>query len=243
MSANKFDWIHSFGVYGNRSVIASTTVLAGLVLWLVGLMSKASLITATARLNQNQRTTLRESVDGSVDFLKPMVGVSLLLFGPYFIVSLLVSQVPITPRLSILPFAFLECLLPLARVLIAAILPLAQRGIVLRESSIISSIFHSWQFLREHIGELVSIALYLVLRMLFFALVLGIVLLPFAALVLLPAFLAWFETGSLSTAQLLSVMVFGLVITALGSVVQTYLSVTLTLAYLKLTECRRSRKR
>ncbi|MFQ5641912.1 MAG: hypothetical protein ACE5IR_28380, partial [bacterium] len=186
--------------------------------------------------------TVAETMKAGVGFLKPLVGMTFLLYGPYFIVSLMVGRTLLTSRNPTASFLFAFLVLFPIGIVLTILYPLAQRAIVLQGLGAVSSISRGWQFVQDHLGKIMIVGLILFVILLIFGLVLSLVLLPFAVVTVFPAFEGWAETGVLNPGQILSIVVAGLISAVLGTVVITYQSVLITLVYIDLSGRRRKRK-
>lgn len=236
----------SWNTNGTRFIIASVmTLLLGIGLWLVGFVGQASLIKAAFSLNQNKDVTLRKSLRDGLRFLVPMIGVTLVLFGPYLLVSFLFGRVLSTDGTSFPVLYFLLAFLVLFPIglIVATVHPLAQRAIVLQGQSVTASIRHGWQFLRENLKKLIIIMLILALIVLIYGALLSFILMPLASKTVFPALFEWIETGSISTGEIASIIVFSLMGLALGAPINAYRSITITLAYSNLGGLGQTRKK
>ena len=241
---------NSWNANNNRFLVAMiSTTLLGVALWVVGLLGQAALIKAAETLKKNRNFTLREALRSGTKFLAPMIGVVVLLYGPYYLVSILLGQAmtrsianDITTFPTV-PFALsLLVLFPLG-VLVSVINPLAQQGIVIHKLGVVSSIAHGWRFLWQHLRKLILIVLVLVLLLLAYAGIMSAILFPLAGGTVFPALFAWMETGGLSINQVLSIVGFSLIGVALSAPISAYVSVVITFAYRNLSADNRKRKR
>jgi len=241
---------NSWNANSGRFVMATVSLmLLGIILWVAGFIGQAALINAAETLNRNRDITLREALCSGVRFLVPMIGVAVVLYGPYYLVSTLIGWAMARSiangiaAFPTVPFVLSFLILFPLGVLVSAVHPLAQRGIVIHGLNVASSITNGWRFLWQNLKKLVFIVLVLVLLVLIYAGVVSVILLPLAGGAVFPALFTWIETGSISIGQVLSIVGFSLVGVALNAPINAYMSVVITLAYCSLGEQGRKRKK
>lgn len=240
--------------------LACLLVLLGILLWLVRLAAQAGLIDSAARLEAGQSVTFGDAVGLGVGHLGRFVGINLLLYAPFILLGLLGAVVALgtvgTAAFDVIQggsgeelltgagiviacIGVLVCLLIPLWIVVTIIYPFAQRGAVLRDLSVTDSIRHGWQVVQDNVGDvLLLIVLFLVLGFLV-GIVTLIVLAPIALVTLVPVVLNVVNNGSIGVWQgVFAVGVFiclGLLGAVIQSVLVTFRSVTVTLAYEEFT--------
>ena len=235
-------------------------VILGIILWLVALSARGGLIAGAAQLDRGLGKPTFRSAFGLgwrkvwrlagmtialyalpvIAFLVLVVGFIVLAGGAAFMASGMENP---SGALGAgigglaLVFLCLMCLLVPIGIALSLIYPFAFRGIILRDLGAMDSIRHGWRTLKEHLGEIILLALAFFL--------IGIIIIIIAAAILLPIGLAVgvpiaMLSGSNATAMqgILAVLgiVVGLVVFALISAISTaWQSSTFTLAYLEWT--------
>lgn len=241
---------NSWNANSNRFMVATvSTLLLGIALWIIGFIGQAALIKAAETLKRNGNMTLREALRNGVQSLAPMIGVAVLLYVPYYLASTLIGRAmaksianDITAFPTI-PFALsLLILFPLG-VLVSAIHPLAQQGIVIDRLGIVPSIINGWQFFWRNFRKLIFIVLVLALLLVIYTGIMSAVLLPLAGGTVFPALFALVETGNISIGQVLSIVGFSIVGVALNAPINAFVSVVITLTYCNLSEDNRKRQK
>lgn len=228
--------IESWNSLGDRFVFATaTTTVLGIMFWMGGFIGQAGLIKAVAYLNRNQTTTLIGALKAGSHFLLSMTGITLLLYGPYFVVSLLNQKflaIQFTfQSFPVIPFLlFFLILFPLG-LLISVLYPLAQRGIILQELNILSSIADSWDLLRRQWRKIVVIVLILGSINMAYGAVALFFLSPLIKGAIFPTLFTWLETGSLNVEQVGMIVLFSVLGLFLSAPLNAYNSVAITLTY------------
>ncbi|MEW5985506.1 MAG: hypothetical protein AB1791_02630 [Chloroflexota bacterium] len=242
--------------------LACLGLFLGLFLWLLHLVADAGLIRAAADLDRGDPATLSSSLSAGVKVLGRLVGVNLILylpllllfavlFGVFFLAAgasllpLLREGGQVDPRtfgasmglivLCLLPLVCL--LLPLA-LLVGAIQVFARRGVVLQDLGVIASISHGWQVIRRHLGQLLILAVILIVLGAIFTGIVGLIVSPLAIALSVPTIYGLMNEGVMETGRVLLAtgggLCLGLLVALLASVWWAYQSTVVTLAYQEL---------
>ncbi|MCI0394505.1 MAG: hypothetical protein L0332_19845 [Chloroflexi bacterium] len=236
--------------------IGCLALFIGLAVWLVGLIARGGLISAAARLDDGEKMTLGEAFGAGTAVLGRLVGVSLLLYGPFVLFTLLgigalfalggaafvaglagesSEALAAGGGLFILCLVSFVCLLIPVAILVGFIYPFAMRGAVLQGLGPVAAISHGWQVLRGNVGEILLLALLFFVISLIYGFAIVIVLFPLTFLLFAPALASGFNGASLGTVEvaLLAVgtLCLGIVAALLSSILTTWQSTSFTLAY------------
>ena len=233
-------------------------LFAGLILWLVRLSAQAGLISAASRLDAGATVGLGEAFRTGIGYLARMVGLNLLLYGPFILVGLLAAgfgffsffgifaseittgspppeQIMGGFGLLALCLCLLACILVPIWVLVAVIYPFAQRGLVLGNLGVVQSIRHGWDVVRANAGEILILILFFLVLGLLSGIVTALVMLPIGLLAFGPAVFDLIGGAAPSAGDVLFLIFGGLLMLVASAVVNTllitYRSVTVTLAY------------
>ncbi|MCP5096540.1 MAG: hypothetical protein GY943_13390 [Chloroflexi bacterium] len=237
-------------------------MLLGIIFWLLRLVAQGGLISSAATLDSGEQVTFGQAFSTGTGFLGKMLGLNILMYGPFFLVGLIFfiimasMAVPIisaevagtTADFSALGeslgivsicFGILACLAVPVALFINVIYPFAQRGLVLREMSVVESVKHGWQVVRDNIGELILLILLFFVLGIVFGIVMFIVLIPFAFLAMGPAIISMVLGESFEIFDILLLagggICLGLVGAAVNSIMVAFRSTTVTLAYQEFT--------
>ncbi|MFQ5398923.1 MAG: hypothetical protein ACE5E7_04915 [Anaerolineae bacterium] len=226
-----------------------------ILFWLLRLTAQGGLISAAARIDAGEKVTLSEAFAAGAGKLGRVVGINVLMYGPFTLVGLvgaLTVLAMVTAALSaggggapeavvgslgilMICLACLACLMIPGLVVVSGVYPFAQRGIILQDLGVIASIRHGWQVVRENLGEVVLlIILFLVIGGLF-TFALALVLIPLAFLSLGPAAIRMMSTQAVETLDILMIVgggiCLGFVAAAVQSILVAFRSTAVTLAY------------
>jgi hypothetical protein len=228
-------------------------VLLAIGLWLLRLIGEAGMIASVDRIEAGESLTLGDGFRVGRSFLKQMVGLSLVLFGPFLLIGLIMAGVAIAIAIGgvssgseeFLASSFglfalcaipLICILAIVGLVIQFVYPMAQRGIILHKLGVMDGIRHGWQLLRENIGEIIVFALIFFVIGIAAGLATLIIALPLALVFIVPFVISIINGGTVITALMIILGVIGLLVfillaAAIGSIVRTLQSTTFTLAY------------
>jgi hypothetical protein len=168
-------------------------ILVAIVFWLIRLTAQAGLISAAARLEDGEKVSLGEALGAGLGKLGRMIGITLLLYGPFILLGLILAALavliagaaigyelsnasealePILASLAIVIacVALLFCILLPLILLVSIFLPFAQRAAVLEDLGVTASIGRAWRVITGNLAEAVILVLLLVN---FFALLCG----------------------------------------------------------------------
>ena len=233
-------------------------IILGIVFWLLSLVGQTGLISAASRIDSGETVTLGEAFGEGTAKLGKMVGLNLVLYGPFLLFGLIVFGVfaaLLGPAVAAefsgtggnfdavagaiggftICFGILACLIVPLSILVNIIYPFAQRGLILQDQGIMESIRHGWKVIRENVGDvLLLIILFLVIGVAF-GIVAAIVLIPLALLIFLPNILTMVNSGTLEMANIIFLIgggiCLGLLGAAINSIMIAFRSTTVTLAY------------
>lgn len=227
--------------------------LIGIGLWLLRLIGEAGMIASVDRIEAGESLTLRDGFRAGTSHLKQMVGLSLVLYGPFLLIGLILAGIAVAIGISgvsggseeFLASSFglfalcaipLICILAIAGLVIQFVYPMAQRSVILDKMGIMDGIRHGWQVLRENFGEIIVFALIFFVIGIASGLAILIIALPLALVFIVPVVIAIINGGTVITAFTIVLGVIGLfafilLSAAISSIVRTFQSTTFTLAY------------
>lgn len=234
-------------------------LILGLVLWLVRLTAQAGLISSAARLDRGETSSLRQSLSAGGSYLMRFVGLNLLVYLPFLFIGAVSAGVGVAAfgaavgsafagqggqDLGALPAGFaalgicvlaLLCLLAPLLAVATVIYAFAQRGIVLQDMGVTESMGYAWRFIREHVGDVILLIVFLIVLSLVYGALVAAVLVPLSFLAFGPSVLDMLSSGQVQWADIAFItggaIVVGLIAALLNSIFVSYRSVTVTLAY------------
>lgn len=239
-------------------------IIIGLVLWLVRLVAQAGMISAVDRIETGEKVTFSEAFSAGVSKLGRMVGINVVMYGPFTLFGILAGTIGAATAWTALNrvaagasnseieamfsgmavfwviIACVACLIVPLILFVTVLYPFAQRGAVLSDLGVVDSIRHGWQVVRANVGDvLLLIVLFIVLGILF-AFASAIVLIPLALVSLAPGIVSMvLEGGSFGAGNILLLagggICIGLVGAAINSIMVAYRSTAVTLAYQEFT--------
>lgn len=236
-------------------IIAGACVLFFLALafWLLRLIGEAGMIASVDRIEAGEKLTLRDGFRAGTAHLKSMVSLSLVLYGPFLLVGLLIlaglslpfiglvsggNDEGLLASLGLLGLCLIPvgCIMALAGLVVNFVYPMAQRSIIIHKMGTVDGIRDGWQILRTNLGEIFILALIFF----FIGIAVGfaslIVAVPLALIFIVPIIVTIINGGAVLTAAtvifgLLGIIAFALVTAAIGAIVRTLQSTSFTLAY------------
>ena len=184
-------------------------VILGIIFWLVSLVGQTGLISSAARIDAGEDVTLGEAFAEGTAKLGKMIGLNLVLYGPFMLFGLIAFGVIgalVGPAVFaemagsggnmdsiagaiggfMVCFGILACLLVPLGILVNIIYPFAQRGLILQGHGVIDSIRHGWKVVRENAGDVVLLIILFLVIGFVFGIVAAIVLIPLALLIFVP---------------------------------------------------------
>jgi hypothetical protein len=227
-------------------------IVLGIILWLLRLVGEAGMIASVDRIEAGEKLTFRDGFRAGTSYLKNMVGLSLVFYGPFLVVGLIFAIVGISYAianfgsaadlsirsfgLAALCFIPLACILGIAALVVSFVYPMAQRGIIIEKLGVMDGIRRGWQVLRENLGEIILLAVIFVVIGFIVGIVALIVAAPLALLFIIPAVLAAIQGGTAFTVGniifgVLGVIVFILIVAAISSILRAFQSAAFTLGY------------
>ncbi len=234
-------------------------ILIGVVLWLVRLTAQAGMISAAARLENGEKVTFGEAISAGLGKLGRMVGINLVLYGPFILVVLvlvgfifLLVGVAIGGQIFESGEGFLEgilgslaifvgclalmfCFLLPIMLVISVIYPFAQRGAVLQDLSVMESIGHGWQVVKSNLVEVIILVLFFLVLGIVFGFAVFLITLPLTFLAFMPVLVDVITSGTFAPGNFILLacggFVLAVVIALVNAVLVTFRSATVTLAY------------
>lgn len=221
---------------GRFLLATSVSVLLGLLLLTLNFVSQASLIWATGQSLQREPVTLRESLRQAKPYLKPFLFVTVALFGPLYVASLLLGPALLSIDFVNGAWLFFAAVFGflLIGLIVTVVHQLAQRAIVLQAQNARGGIALGWQVFRRHTRKWIAALLCLLIVYLLYGVVMGAILMPLTQASVFPVLFAWIQTGSISTLQMLSIVGVSVLALVLFAPINAYLSIGITLAYYRL---------
>ncbi len=234
--------------------------LFGLLLAFVGLAANGGLISAVGRLDDGEKVTLGEAFAAGTQAIFRLLGIGILLWLPFVLIIVLTvtlgvvgtggiaaaSDIANNPESLVASLGFLAiCLVALCCTLIpvgivvSVIYEFALRGTVLHNLGVVDSIRQAWQLIRANLGEVIVLMIVLFGVGLLVGLLLGIVMLPLGLLILVPV-IAMAGSGSTPNVASIGLLIgggfcLGILGALLNSVIVTWRSAAITLAYRQFT--------
>jgi hypothetical protein len=259
-------WVHFAPLITGLICLA---IFLGMLLWLVRLTAQAGLISAADRLYDGEKVTLGQALRSGLGKLGRMAGISLLLYGPFILVALVLviavlalvgsaigysfanvselDTVVASLGLGVACLALLLCaMLPL--LLVATILlPFAQRAAVLEDMGATASLGRAWQVIRSNPAEVAILILLFVAIGFVYGAAVAIVVVPLMALLFMPMVIGLVVDGTLGATNVVALVFGGLAIGFLGALLNalwtSYRSTAMTLAYRQLAKATDAPKR
>lgn len=243
---------------GITIALVCLAIILGIVFWLVSLVGQAGLISAASRIDSGEQVTLGDAFGAGTGVLVRMIGLNLILYGPFILLGLIffgIASVTVGSAVasefagnpgnfetifsSIGPFfacfGILACVMVPLGLIVTVIYPFAQRGLILQELGIVDSIRHGWNVLRDNIGDVFLLILLFVVIGFVFGIAAAVVLLPAAALAFLPTIVDLVRGGTLEIGNIAFMIGGGICLGLLGAVINSIMiafrSTTVTLAY------------
>lgn len=229
-----------------------------IILWLLSLVGQAGLISSVSAADSGEKVSLSTAFSAGVDKLGKMVGLNLLLFGPFLILFIIfiviflatfgtiiaASATGVEPNMDVvggsigLAFAcvgILFCLLVPVILILQIVYPFATRGLVLYEYGIVESVRRGWQVIRNNLGEVVVLIIIFAVIGFLFNLLAAAILVPIGALIFLPTILTIINGGAVAAGNIIMLVIGGILLAILAAIINavliTYRSATVTLAY------------
>jgi hypothetical protein len=222
-------------------------------LWLLRLIGEAGMIASVDRIEGGEKLTFRDGFRAGTSHLKSMVGLSLVLYGPFLLVGLIVAGVALALvfgsagsgseellaggfgllALCIVPLA---CLMGIVGLVVSFVYPMAQRSIIIHRMGVMDGIRNGWQLLRNNFVEILILAVIFLVIGFAVGLATLFVAVPLALIFIIPAVIAVIQGGAVFTAVtiilgVVGVIAFILLSAAITSVVRAFQSTSFTLAY------------
>lgn len=238
-------------------------IFLAIILWLVRLTAQAGLISAADRISSGEKVSLGQALGAGIGKLGRMIGIQLILYGPFILLALVLAALsvlmvgaavgyevsnasdalePILASIGIVIacVALLFCVLAPLLLVVAIILPFAQRAAVLEDMGVTASLGRAWWMIRNNLGEVAILVLLVVALGIGFGIAVAIIMLPLAGLLFAPMVIGLINDGTLGTGNVAALVCGGLALAILGAFLNalwtTYRSTTMTLAYRLLLE-------
>jgi hypothetical protein len=237
---------------GGLMLINCLILIVSLVIGIIGLATRGGLIAAVAGIDRGESYTFGRAFGAGWRKLLPLIGMSLLLIGGFFVLSFLVAIILVVvfsigafaggaagddsllAGLGLVGILGICCgmiLFLVAALVINLVYPFAFRGIVLRDLGVIDSIRHGWGVARENLGEIILLALPFFLL----GLLLGGVYAAFAFGSSIAAVMSGDPTAMMGQAFGWQFFIFFIIWTFISAVLAAWQSATFTLGYLRWT--------
>lgn len=245
------------------AAVVCLLLVVAVVLWLVRLAAQAGLIGAADRIDAGEKVSLGEAVGMGTGKLGRMVGLNVVMFGPFSLLGLVAAGLGVAVAgaaiaadasgsvgdaevlvgslgLLLVCVGLLACLLVPLILVVNFIYPFAQRGIVLHDLGVIDGVRHGWQVLRQNFVQILLLALIFLILSLIVGAVTVAILLPLGFLAFVPTLLELFrEGGSPSAGSIILLACGGVVMAVVGALINSVLvalrSATFTVAYREFT--------
>ncbi|UCG23552.1 MAG: hypothetical protein JSW55_15615 [Chloroflexota bacterium] len=238
-------------------------VFVTIAFWLISLTAQAGLISAAARLEDGEKVSFGEALGAGVSKLGRMIGIYLLLYGPFILLVIIIvllaflltgsaigyelsnaSEVfePILASIAIVIacVALLFCILLPLLLVVMIILPFAQRAAILEDHGVTASIGRAWGVIKSNLGEVAILVLIFLAISIGYGIVVAMLMLPLAFLAFAPMFVNLVVEGSPGAGNFLALVCGGVAVGLLAAVLNalwtTYRSTIMTLAYRRLVE-------
>lgn len=231
-------------------------VILGIVFWLIRLAAQGGLIEAVDRIETGEKMSFGKAFSAGTARLGSLAGLDILLNAPFIIIGLLFAGIggsffvnamrqggeiseAMGGTYAILAACggLLACLLVPLGLLVTIILPFAQRGLMLKQLSVVDSIRHGWQVVRDNVGDVILLIFAFLVIGFLFGLVTAVFTIPFAFVAAGPFILDMIQGNEITFGMLeagtlaFGGICIGLVAAAVNSAMTAYRSTVVTLAY------------
>ncbi|MCP4424163.1 MAG: hypothetical protein GY803_06705 [Chloroflexi bacterium] len=235
-------------------------VIVSFILWLIRLTAQTGMIESVSRIEAGEKVTFGEAFSAGTAKLGRMVGVNVVMYGPFTLLGLITFGVGAATfgtavaaglsgasssdiealfggmGIAGICAACLGCLLIPLLIVVTTVYPFAQRGAVLQDLGVIDSIRHGWQIVKNNVSDIILLIILFIVLSVVFGLVAMVVLLPFALVALGPGFFSLIvNEGSFGVTEIALLagggICVGLVGAAVNSILTAFRSTAVTLAY------------
>lgn len=235
----------------------------GIAFWLIRLTAQAGLISAADRLERGEKVTLGQALRGGLGKLGRMIGIYLILYGPFLLLALVMVVLVLALVGTAIGFEFADmgqelgpllaslgigvacvvlllcAMLPLLAV-VTIFLPFAQRAAVLEDMSVTDSLRRAWWVMRNNPADVIILVLLFLVIGIVYGVAVGIVLVPLMALLFVPSVIELVAGGTLGIGNVLALIIGGLALGLLAALLNafwtSYRSTAMTLAYRRLVQ-------
>jgi hypothetical protein len=233
-------------------------LVVAVVFWLIRLTAQAGLISAASRIDAGEKVSFGEAVTAGVSKLGRMLGINILMYGPFLIIGFFVAAIGVAVLaatitgevgglnndigelvgslgvfLICVTLAF--CIIVPFLLVVSVLYPFAQRGAVLQDLGVIESIRHGYRMVVANLGEVILLVLLFIVLGIAVGLVSAVILVPLAFLAFVPAFLSAVTSGTLDFGNIALIacggVCIGLVAAAIRAVFVAFRSSAVTFAY------------
>lgn len=234
-------------------------LILGIVMWLIRLVAQAGLISTAARIDRGEASSLGQSISAGMAHLWHFVGLNILVYLPFWIIGAVSIGIGVFAfgaavaslltgsggeelgalsagfgLLGICAVALICLLVPLFAVA-SVIYAFAQRGLVLQDMGVTSSIGYAWRFVRDNLGEILLLIIFLIVLSVIYGALVSVILVPLGFLAFGPAVIDLFTGVQLQAIDVAfaigGVILLGIVGALLNAVFIAFRSVVVTLAY------------
>lgn len=238
-------------------------IFLAVLFWLIRLAAQAGLISAADRLSAGEKVTLGEALGAGLGKLGRMIGIYLLLYGPFLLLGIILGGLALVLAGTAIGFEFanlsaeaepilasmgiviacvallLCALIPLLLV-VTIVLPFAQRAAVMEDLGVTASLGRAWWVMKNNPAEVIILVLLFVAMGIAYGIIVAVVMVPLMALLFVPMIIGLVVDGSLGFGNVLALLCGGLALGILGAFLNalwtTYRSTAMTLAYRQLLQ-------
>ena len=239
--------------------LACLGFIIAIVFWLIRLTAQGGMISAVSQIETGEKVTFGQAFAAGTSKLGRMVGLNVIMYGLFTLLGLLAAGFALgTVGAAIgaelagassadvealfgslgvfgICVACLFCLLVPLLILVTAVYPFAQRGVILQDLGAVDSIRHGWEILKANTSDVVLLIILFIVLGIVFGVVTAIVLLPLAVFTLLPGVLRMVDSGAVQALDIVMLVgggiCLGLVGAAVNSIMVAFRSTAVTLAY------------
>lgn len=234
-------------------------LILAIVMWLIRLAAQAGLISSVARHDRGESSSLGESLSAGLSRLWQFLGLNLLVYLPFWIVGAVFFGIGIFAfgaavasalagtggeELGAMSGGFallglcvvaLTCLLIPLFAVASVVYAFAQRAIVLQDMSVMQSVGHAWRFVRDNVGDVLLLIIFLVVISVLYSALVSIILIPLGFLALGPAVIDLISGVQLQAIDVAfaigGAIILGIIGALLNAIFIAFRSASVTLAY------------
>ena len=246
------------------TIFAFSGLLLAVLFWMLRLTAQASMISIVEKVKHSEETDFRRAFSIGLSKLKRLLGVSVMMYGPFVLLGLLilgavlvqiwnvinVAALGVSPaemeivlkgiKPFLITFIFLVLFgLPLL-LIVSLIYPFVQRGVVLNNLRIFVAIRQSTQIIKENLRDFLSVIALLLGISIFFSVIVFLLLIPFSSGSLPPGLASWLIQNDAAKMENLPLLIaqgagVWLIASTVNSLAVALRSTLLTMFYLEST--------